>query len=235
MGPFVCHRCHTEYPEHLPFCPRCLTDGSVGPALRRRGADVDREPELTTARALAAAHWTMLEIPACAGLRVLKNALVLLYGEPGAGKSTLGLRMLDSIAGPVVAVMAEEHLGPAVGERLSRLHIRRDDFHVLGRSSVDDLVSVVRRHHARAVLVDSLTATSLLPEDVRHLIQRLDLGALFGVLQVNKQGEMAGRKEWSHEADVVLHVDAGRWRVEKTRFQAELPSGAIHEPNEEGA
>lgn len=227
---YHCRRCKTEFPAFVGWCPICLTDGSVGPVLHRPSADVDREPQVTTARELAAAHWTMLEIPACAGLRVLRGALVLLYGPPGAGKSTLGLRMLDSIAGPVVAVMAEEALGPAVGERLARLAIRRDDFVIVGRSSIDDLARTVREHRARALLIDSFSATSLLPNDARHLLQRLGLHALLGVLQVNKQGDMAGRQEWAHEADVVLRVEEGRWHVDKTRFQADRPTGEVLTP-----
>lgn len=225
--PYHCRLCKTAYPDHLPFCTVCLVDGSVGPVLRRPHAAVDAEAEVTTARALAASHWTMLEVPVCPGLHLLRGALVLLHGEPGAGKSSLGLRMLDSIEGPVVAVMAEEKLGPAVAKRLALLRIRRADFHILGRSTVDDLVAVARKIKAKAVLVDSLTATSLLPDDVRHLIQRLELHALLGVLQVNKKGQMAGSKGWEHEADVILGVEQGTWHLRKTRFQPDAVSGAV--------
>ena len=139
----------------------------------------------------------------------------------------LALRMLDSIEGAVVAVMAEEHLGPAVAERLGRLRIRRADFHILGRASVDDLVALVRRVRARAVLVDSFTATSLLPTDARHLLQRLELDALLGVVQVTKKGQMAGPKEWEHEADAVLYIEDEQWSLQKSRFQPDRPTGNV--------
>ena len=225
--PYLCRLCKTEFRDHLPFCTVCLTDGSVGPVHRRRGAAIDAEAQITNARQLAAGHWSLVDVPACPGLRLVHGALVLLYGQPGAGKSTLALRMLDSIEGAVVAVMAEEHLGPAVAERLGRLRIRRADFHILGRASVDDLVALVRRVRARAVLVDSFTATSLLPTDARHLLQRLELDALLGVVQVTKKGQMAGPKEWEHEADAVLYIEDEQWSLQKSRFQPDRPTGNV--------
>ena len=223
---YICRRCERLYPSLVGFCWACEADNTIVPVSRRRRAAIDHEPEVATARQLAASSWTLVEVPACPGLRLLKGAFVLLYGPPGAGKSTLGLQMLGSLSGPVVAVMAEERLGPAVGERIARINSLRlrEDVIVLGRCTVDDMVSQVRSSGATSMLVDSVSATTLTPEDVEHFIQRLGLRALIGVMQVTKDGKMSGVNAWRHAADAVLHVQpGGRWELVKTRFQDLAP------------
>lgn len=215
----VCLGCSTQYDTRPAWCWTCLSQGLFVEQGRRRAAAVDGEAQVATARELAAGAWDLVSIPAYDQLRLLRGALVLVYGAPGAGKSTMALRAGASMRGPQVYLAAEERLGPTLGERLQRLGVRSTDMHVVGRASVDQLVDLCRRVHARVLLIDSVSVGQWIPSDLRHLVQRLGLDALLAVQQATKDGTASGPNTWAHEADVVVHVDDGRWRTTKTRFQ----------------
>lgn len=160
-------------------------------------------------------------------LRLLRGALVVVYGPPGAGKSTMLLRLLDGLKKSVVYLSAEERLGPAVGERLARVGVTRADFHVVGQGALDDVVTLARRVRAVALGIDSISATPMQPADLRPLAQASGVGLLAGTLQVTKAGLPAGANALLHEADVVLHVDGMAWTVEKSRYQDGGVSGGV--------
>ena len=166
-----------------------------------------------------------VRIPAAPTLRVGAGALAVLWGAPGAGKSTLALRWLNSIPSPVVLFAAEEGLALTLGERLQRCGVTRRDFHVVGQCSVDELASVVESTRARALCIDSLQATSLQPHEVRTLATNLGLPLTLVVSQVNKAGELRGTNELLHEVDVGIVVEGMQWRVVKSRYQEVPPEG----------
>ena len=162
------------------------------------------------------------------GVQLLKGAFALVYGEPGAGKSTLALQLLNAIGGTVLAYLPEEGDSHAVRARFARLGIGRPDLHVLARGDLQDLGEAADQLRPRAVLIDSLSVTSLEPNETRQLIERHGLRALFGVLQVNKKGEMAGLRAWEHEADLGVRVHDSRWSLDKSRFQPRpFPEGEV--------
>ena len=188
-------------------------------APERPPSAVAAQLQSATARDLVARTWTTVASSTYPELRLLRGALVVIYGSPGAGKSTMLIRLLDSIRRPTVLLSTEERLGAAVGERLSRLGVHRADFHVIGRGTVDDVVALCDRVKADVLGVDSVTASILQPEDLRQLIEATGVGLLAATLQVTKSGLPAGGNALLHEADVVIGVEDMRWQVEKTRYQ----------------
>lgn len=216
---WVCLACGTGWAQRVQWCLQCHSQGLVVPASRRQPSAALSAPQHTTARALYAQTVDHLPVPAAPDLRVGLGALVLIHGPPSAGKSTLALRWLASIEGPVCLLSSEERLGPTLGARLQRLGVRRDDLTILGAVSVDYLAQVLRETRARALVVDSITTTTLSPSDLRQLLAVTGLGALLGVVQVAKDLTMRGSNTLAHEADVIVDVRDGRWSLVKSRFQ----------------
>jgi len=194
---------------------------------RRPTSRLARTPQRASARDLAKANWTMVESAAYPAIRILAGAFVALYGGPGQGKSTMQARWLDSISGPVTLAALEEGLGPAVSERLSRLNIRRADFGLWAGGNVDELVAELAESKARALGVDSLTVSNMLPDELRRVQQTAKVPLVLGTLQVTKAGLAAGTNAWLHEADVVVHIEDLSWRVEKSRYQSPGVTGEV--------
>jgi len=144
-------------------------------------------------------------------------------------KSTWTLRYLSGLAGVRVLLSVEEGLGPSVSDRLSRLGIHDDSLVIVGRATVDQLVSICRTAKARTLAIDSVQRSLFSASDLRHLIVALDLNVLVAVSQVNSHGEAAGRREFVHESDVVLELDAGVWSATKSRFFTTGLSGCVLE------
>lgn len=200
----------------------------VVPASQRMHSQVLSAPQQTTAKSLYAQTVDHLVVPAAPDLRVGVGALVLVHGPPSAGKSTLTLQWLASIDGPVCLLSSEERLGPTLGARLQRLGIRRADLHILGAVPVDHLAQVLIENRCRALLVDSITTTTLGASDLRQLISQTRISALFGTVQHAKDGGMRGTNTLAHEADLIVDVLDGQWTVTKSRYQPIGLSGSVN-------
>lgn len=215
-----CVACGAFFATHAAGCTTCFASGSLLRVGHRPPAAVDALPEVTDARALAKAAWTVVETRAFPALQLCTGALVVVYGPPGNGKSTFATRVLDGLAGPVVLASVEEAPGPSLHARLARCRVRRPDFVIVGRASVDQIATCVRERGAVGVAIDSVQTAAFTPEELRHLLVVLPrLRVLIAVSQVNKRGEVEGRERLRHEADVVVACSAMRWTVEKSRYQ----------------
>ena len=195
----------------------------------RPTAASDGALEVADAADLVRGSWTYLPLPAYPGLQVGTGALVVVYGPPGGGKSSLVTRALASVEGPVVLQSTEESPGPALAARLTRCGVRRRGIAVVGRATVDQVVDLCRARRAVVLAVDSVQMATYQPADLRHLLAILapTLRAVIAVAQVNKGGRIEGREALVHEADVVLHVEGLRWTLTKSRYQPTGLTGPV--------
>jgi predicted ATP-dependent serine protease len=126
-------------------------------------------------------------------------------------------------------LLSEEGVGPAVGERLSRLGIHRRDVWLVGSATVDGLVDVLASKRAQHVVLDSIQESFMSAGDIRHVMQVAGLRSAWVISQLNRAGSPSGRRSLEHECDLLLRVEGGRWTCEKTRFQPleSVEGGAI--------
>lgn len=217
---YRCWRCQAEYDQPLDFCIACLHFNTIMLAPHRRTATLDGEFQVATARDLVQATWDSLAAEeALPGVRLQQRAFVLIVGPPGCGKSTLAAQAANCFKAPVVLLNIEERLAASVGERLSRLGIHRRDYYVVGRSTVDQAVTFIRRVRAKVVVLDSMQASTWLSSDIRNLVNACLLDVILVTSQVNAEGRMAGKNEAAHEADVIIDLEeSGAWTVTKSRY-----------------
>lgn len=224
---WTCISCGSVSEVRMAFCWSCLSDNSYVRLPKRPTSRFSRTAQRANAHDLAKANWTMVEAAAYPSIRTLAGAFGLLYGGPGAGKSTLLAKWLDSIEGPVTLAALEEGIGPAVSERLARLNIRRADFGLWAGGGVDDLIAELGENKAKALGVDSLTVSQMLPGELRRVQQLARVPLVLGTLQVTKAGLAAGSNAWLHEADLIIHVEDMSWQVEKSRYQPPGTTGKV--------
>ena len=222
-----CVACGAFYEGHLRVCTSCWRDGQIAPCPHRQGANIDLVPATSNARSLARMGWNRLKHPGVyESLVIGAGALLLVSGFPGAGKSSWACILLDAIVGAVLLVAAEEGLGPSLAARLGRCGIKRQDFGIIARASVDAVVEYALANEVVAIVIDSVQEASWSAKDLRHLlavVPTLDL--VIGVQQVTKDGAPAGLMALQHEADVQVTVEAMQWSLKKSRYQDLVGAG----------
>jgi predicted ATP-dependent serine protease len=216
-----CLACGAFFETFLRMCTSCCRDGQIAPCSRRQSAKIDSVPAISNARSLARMGWSRLMHPGVYALLVIGvGTLLLVSGFPGAGKSSWACILLDHIVGPVLLVAAEEGLGPSLAARLARCGVKRQDFGIIARASVDAVVEYAIANKVVAIVIDSVQEAAWSARDLRHLlavVPTLDL--VIGVQQVNKDGAPAGLMALQHEADVLVSVESMKWSLRKSRYQ----------------
>ena len=213
--------CGAIYAEHFAICTSCWRSGSLLPVAHRLRSAVDYQPGVSNARALAGMMWKKVEhAGAYEGLTIGAGAIVLVSGPPGSGKSSFASRLVNAVKGPALLVAAEEGISPSLAARLLRCSVRRSDFHVLARASVDSAVAFAQKQKAVACVVDSVQEAVWSAHELRHVLEVVpSMDVLIAVVQITKAGLPAGAMAYQHECDVHVRVDTMRWGLVKSRYQ----------------
>ena len=216
-----CNHCGNYFQTHVGVCPHCYSSGSLVMVGYRPRAEVDYTPGVSNARELARMSWQVVEHPGVYERVIIgEGTLLETYGPPGAGKSSWSCRLVDAIPAPVGLVSAEEGLGPTLSARLIRCRIKREDFHVLTRATVDQVVAFIQQHKLVAIIIDSVSDISWSATELRSILEVCpSLKLLVAVLQVTKETQPAGRMALQHEADVMIKFENMKWQITKSRFQ----------------
>jgi predicted ATP-dependent serine protease len=232
---YRCLHCGARFPIHAPICSRCWASHQIVLEGERPRAALDDVPELVSAKDLTRQRWSTVEVGAYPGLKLGRGALVVLVGRRGSGKSSFLARALDTIHGPAALVSTEEPAGPSISDRFGRLHVRRDDLWICSRATVDQVAEIVRLRKVVSLGIDSVQRASYEPRELRHLLLTLpSLAVLFAVSQVNRDGDVRGGEELGHECDVLVEVEALKWRVVKSRYQADGAGDVLRADPPEG-
>lgn len=208
------------------MCPSCGASYSTVPRYRRPVGErlMEAASRTMTAADVCVRHWPIQTCPVT-GLRWAKGALLLVYGEPGAGKSHLALKMAGEWGGRVAVLALEMGIGRGLADLLHRCGLsRRTDVEVLAHADAEELGAAARR--GAHLVIDSVSVTVFTPTDLRALA---DAGAasVLAVCQSNKTGGHMGAQGFAHEADIVVNVSAGNWKLEKSRFEALGATGVV--------
>jgi DNA repair protein RadA/Sms len=247
---FVCQSCGYQSAKWLGRCPECgtwnamaeevtpsgpLGEGQLPP--RRRGPQsllhLQSPPEVRQTSGLG-------EFDRAVGGSVVHGSVVLLGGDPGIGKSTLILQVLDRLCG-------EQHRGLYLsGEesesqlklRAVRLGLTSPGLMVACETCLENILKVVEELKPAFLAVDSIQTiyTATLPaapgslsqvrETAFRLVQQAKLTgmATFLIGHVTKEGAIAGPMVLEHLVDTVLYLEGDRshafrlLRTVKNRF-----------------
>jgi DNA repair protein RadA/Sms len=184
------------------------------------------------------------ELDRVLGGGIVPGSLVLVGGEPGIGKSTLLLQVLDNVAAgqPALLVCGEESAAQ-VKMRAERICRGAGNIDVLAETELELVLETVAAARPALVVVDSVqtlysdsfTSAPGSVSQVREAAGRFlrlakDTGAaVFLVGHVTKEGAIAGPRVLEHMVDTVLQFEGDRYRFYRTLRAAKNRFGSTNE------
>ena len=239
---FACQNCGAQSPKWMGRCPECgdwnslveeavLADRFEGKEKGWRPLKVeDTKPVLYEElghHEVSRLGTGITGLDAVLGGGLVPGSLVLVSGEPGAGKSTLMLQAAAQLAdaGKVLYVSGEESEAQ-VKIRGKRLGIAPKQLYVYNETELDRIIAEFDVMKPGLLIVDSVQTTfsarfSSAPgsvTQVREAAAQLLLVAknaqvpVLLVGHVNKEGQIAGPKTMEHIVDAVLMLEGDRFQ-----------------------
>ena len=231
---FVCTQCGRTETKWLGRCPDCGSWNSFEeelsvPSSQKNGksaqistetkplslADITVEPGFRYETGIS-------ELDRVLGGGVMRGSSILLGGEPGIGKSTLMLQMIEkcSLDRSVLYVSGEESPSQ-VKLRAQRLELSLSKISIFCDTRIEVLVTILQKTKPEVVVVDSLQTLSssevaspagsvnqirFCSTELVGICKQLGI-SLFLIGHVTKEGLLAGPKVIEHLVDTVLYFD----------------------------
>lgn len=172
---------------------------------------------------------------------IVTGSLVLLGGEPGIGKSTLALQILQaSSTDSLPLYVSGEESGQQIKLRSDRLGIASEKINFLSQTNVEKIAATIVKEKPALVVIDSIqtiyshevesepgSLTNVRACTVKLLQAAKASGSpVILIGHVTKDGMVAGPKTLEHLVDTVLYLEGDRFhtfrllRTVKNRFGA---------------
>ncbi|NIS70164.1 MAG: DNA repair protein RadA [Proteobacteria bacterium] len=232
---YVCQSCGFQSLKWLGRCPTCdewnsLTEERVSDETAGRrsliGLGVGEPPRRITDIQLKGQdriECGIGEFDRVLGGGIVLGSVILIGGDPGIGKSTLLLQVLNGLAsqGLKVLYVSGEESAKQTKMRAERLGIRASDLLVLCETSVESVLQSIREAELRAVVIDSIQTVfspdlqsaagsiSQVRETSNRIIHTAKSTGLPVLLigHVTKDGAIAGPRVLEHMVDTVLYFE----------------------------
>ncbi len=232
---FVCQSCGYQAPKWLGRCPGCQQwntfveervieeKASERDLLSFEGNSVPTPVTEIVAEEKGRFQIGLREFDRVLGGGIVFGSVVLVGGDPGIGKSTLLLQVMNRLATQgkkVLYISGEESLQQSK-MRADRLGVSSDHLFLISETSLEKIVQVIQALTPLTVVVDSIQTiySSDLPStpgsitQVRetssrllYLAKRLSI-PIFLIGHVTKEGFIAGPKVLEHMVDTVLYIE----------------------------
>lgn len=247
---FICQNCGYQAAKWLGRCPECGAWSSLAEEMVPSGAVPESQlpprrsapqPLLHLKAAPEVRQVTGLtEFDRTLGGSVVHGSVVLLGGDPGIGKSTLILQVLDRLCGQDLKglYISGEESETQLKLRADRLGLRSPGLLVATETCLENILKIVEEVKPAFMALDSIQTlyTATLPaapgslpqvrETAFRLAQQAKLTgiATFLIGHVTKEGAIAGPMVLEHMVDTVLYLEGDRshtfrlLRTVKNRF-----------------
>lgn len=234
---YVCSNCGFEAKKWLGQCPQCLewstfeeSNIDITNTLKKTSRVEVLEASKLNDKVLNRTITRISEFDRVLGGGMVESQVVLVSGEPGIGKSTILLQVLQKFTLekiPTLYISAEES-AQQVAFRANRLFKKEElkGVNILSAGDIDTIMEEITKRGAKFVVLDSIQ--TIFSTDVRGLpggIAQIKAVAskvvsfakenglmLIIVGQVTKEGTVAGPKFLEHLVDSVLEFEGDEKR-----------------------
>ncbi len=231
---YVCQNCGHEALKWLGRCPDCGQWSSMVEEIRKPFRKEPRPSQMRQVERIDAISMApqmrlktgLSEFDRTLGGGVVPGSLILIGGDPGIGKSTIVLQVLDRLARQKLRslYLSGEESAQQIKLRAERLGIHSEGLYVMTGTCIEDFFDRMAPLKPDIIAVDSIQ--TFYTEDiasapgsvsqVREVASRLMAYAkgsgtpVFLVGHVTKDGAIAGPKVLEHLVDTVLYFEGDR-------------------------
>ena len=236
---FVCQNCGNSSPRWLGKCPECeswntYVEEQQQKAKRAYKTNKTSEPiPITEIQSDKEERYLThnKELDRVLGGGFVPGSVILVGGDPGIGKSTLALQMLNDISSSsdmgdslnLLYVTGEES-PEQVKIRAQRIGVTSNRVFVLCETSVESIIERIKALSPLIAVIDSIQtmyteelasapgSVGQIRECTAKLMQHAKTGgpAIFLIGHVTKEGAIAGPKVLEHLVDTVLYFEGGK-------------------------
>ncbi len=237
---YVCSNCGAQFPKWAGRCLECggwatlqlqtidkknLTESATtSPAeiIDLNNLDIKGKEDDLTGRLKTGIG----EIDRVLGGGIMPGSLILLAGEPGAGKSTMVAQIasaltLDRSVGDIFYISGEESASQ-IKSRLDRLKIDANKIKFISETNVEKIIAALNQAKPKLTIIDSIqtVATSNIPAEAGSLNQiratavkfleaakQSDISFIL-IGHITKDGLIAGPKSLEHIVDTVIYLES---------------------------
>ncbi len=236
---FVCQNCGSSSPRWLGKCPECeswntYVEEQQQKVKRAYKTNKTSEPiPITKIQSDKEERYLThnKELDRVLGGGFVPGSVILVGGDPGIGKSTLALQMLNDISSSsdmgnsfnLLYVTGEES-PEQIKIRAERIGVTSNRVFVLCETSVENIIERIKVLSPLIAVIDSIQtmyteelasapgSVGQIRECTAKLMQHAKTGgpAIFLVGHVTKEGAIAGPKVLEHLVDTVLYFEGGK-------------------------
>ena len=148
------------------------------------------------------------------------NFCMMVYGNPGQGKSYFTLELSEYLAhnfGTVLFNSSEEGSSLSLQNKINHFDIK--NIYLGDAKDIDSLQYLLTQSPYKFVVIDSINHMSITPEDLRKLRGLHPDKGFICILQSTKSGDFKGGNEFEHDADISIKIDKRVAECKKTRYQ----------------
>lgn len=250
---FYCSEC--DYVSHgwLGLCPSCKswnTFTDIKKEVNRNSCGYRKLFEVKADKRICF-KTNISEFDRVLGGGIFKGSLILLSGEPGAGKSTLILTILKSLIDKKVFYVSGEESSEQIKLRYDRIGCNSDKIYLTSETDYKEIIKMSDELEPNIIIIDSIqtlksdeaknSGPGLLKDITKELLEYSKSSGVVIILigHITKSGQVAGPKYIEHMVDVTLRLDVDNlenYRLlssSKNRFGSAGEIGVFH-LNEKG-
>lgn len=234
---YVCQSCGHQTLKWMGRCPDCgqwnsIVEEAPRPDRRETRPSAMSRPESIDAISLTPemrSKTGLSEFDRTLGGGVVPGSMVLIGGDPGIGKSTLILQVLERLSGQGCRALyiSGEESPQQIKLRAERLSVHSDNLYVITGTCIEELFErldtvkpdIMAVDSIQTVYTDTIASAPGSVGQVREVASRLMSYAkhsgipIFLIGHVTKEGAIAGPKVLEHLVDTVLYFEGDRGHV----------------------